>query len=107
MHPNKMIAGRNGCLRLMLKIAFPFGWIPSTKTMTTRLTNKIEMKIQQNIVEMVVSCDNIILMKIVKVAANKPVLYENGAQQIIRITNGSYNQWMESKFEIQLTVSGQ
>lgn len=72
MQQNNMVAGKNGCLRLREKIAFPFGCVPSTKRMTKRLTIKMEMKIQHKVVEMATAFDIMILMRMVKVAANKP-----------------------------------
>lgn len=72
MHPNKTLAGRSGCERLREKIAFPLGCILSMKTMTKRLAIKMEMKIQHKVIEMVIAFEITILMRMAKVAANKP-----------------------------------
>lgn len=72
MQPNKTLAGSSGCERLREKIAFRLGCTPSTKTMTRRLAIKMEMKIQHNVVEMVTAFEITILMRMAKVAANKP-----------------------------------
>lgn len=73
-HANKTMAGRSGCERLKEKIAFPLGCILSTKTMTRRLAIKMEMNIQHSVIEMVTAFEITILMRIAKVAANKPGL---------------------------------
>lgn len=72
MHPNNTMAGKNGCLKLLTKTALPFGCIPSTKTMTTKPTIKIGTKIQHSNGEITASFDKLILMRMDKIAANKP-----------------------------------
>lgn len=72
MQPNRTIAGRSGCEGLREKIALPLGCIPRTKTMTKRLAIKMEMKIQHKAIEMVTAFEITILMRMTKVAANKP-----------------------------------
>lgn len=66
------MAGGNGCERLSVKIAFPFGCIPSTKTITNKLTIKMEMKIPNKVIVMVTTFVITILMRMDKIAANKP-----------------------------------
>lgn len=54
MHPTSTIAGGNGCEKLNVKIAFPFGSIPSKKTIANKPMAKIPLTVQNASVDTVI-----------------------------------------------------
>lgn len=97
MQPNKTLAGRSGCERLSEKIAFRLGCTPSTKTMTRRLAIKMEMKTQHR-TKLLTAFEITILMRMAKVAANKPG--GKCSDKLHTLQNGKLR-----KSKMQLTVS--
>lgn len=54
MHPSSTIAGGIGCEKLNVKIAFPFGCIPTRKTIANKPMAKIPFTVQNATIETVI-----------------------------------------------------